>query len=651
VRFSAATRTAASALAIIASVGCIAPAVGAQKRALIVAVGKYADAEWAKLNSANDAVILSQSLTQHEFTRNLVVLSDASATKAAFVAAFRSQLITPAAPGDILVLTFSGHGQRLSDNDGDESDGYDEALVLHDTPRRKAAGYTGQRHLRDDELNALLIEARRKVGPQGQVFVALDSCFSGGGGRAPIALTRGSEEFDAPAPGRTGTDSASGADTQATDANLAPLVLISAAQSNEEAREARGADGKYYGSLSLALSAVLNGTRRQANYFAVHDAIARLMAAWVPNRPQLEGAREQLLFSGQAVPQEPYYTVLGEPNPAGIVWIKGGGLHGILPNAQVAFYPSGTATPSAAARLARGIVSAAEASSASVRITEKKSGALLGNAWAMVEEYSFGDVHTRVSVAPQAPDRKALEQMLSAFPLVTVVQSAPDVRFEAAANSATTLVGVQTSTDTITFTDSGTDAQRRTERVRGFLRDYTRSTYLRKLEMLTPGFDVEVEMVPCTIGSDNKCAATIPRADALSAGGRFGIRVGNGFKLLLANRSATDFYVAVLDISPENAIYPLWPRNGLGPEKLMHGLPAFKVDEFAIPEPAGTAMLKLIVTTSPVSFGTIVSENWIDSGKGPLDGLFADALSGKATTPAFPTHSVAIRSYVYDITH
>lgn len=33
-------------------------------------------------------------------------------------------------PGDILVFQYSGHGTREEDQDGDESDGYDEALCL-----------------------------------------------------------------------------------------------------------------------------------------------------------------------------------------------------------------------------------------------------------------------------------------------------------------------------------------------------------------------------------------------------------------------------------------------------------------------------------------------------------------------------------------
>jgi len=68
-----------------------------------------------------------------------------------------------ALPGDVIYLHFSGHGTQVRDKNGDEIDGYDEALYLTD------GVFT------DDEFNALL-----KTIPVGvHVFVGLDCCFSG----------------------------------------------------------------------------------------------------------------------------------------------------------------------------------------------------------------------------------------------------------------------------------------------------------------------------------------------------------------------------------------------------------------------------------------------------------------------------------------
>ena len=79
----------------------------------------------------------------------------------------------------MLVFHYSGHGQQITDDNGDEPDGYDETIVPYDAPMRAEAGYRGDKHLRDDELARKLLALRAKVGPTGNVVFAFDSCFSG----------------------------------------------------------------------------------------------------------------------------------------------------------------------------------------------------------------------------------------------------------------------------------------------------------------------------------------------------------------------------------------------------------------------------------------------------------------------------------------
>jgi len=66
-------------------------------------------------------------------------------------------------PDDVLLVYYSGHGTQVYDRNGDESDGYDEALFLHDGP------------LVDDDIGDVL-----RVVPEGaKVVLMFDSCFSG----------------------------------------------------------------------------------------------------------------------------------------------------------------------------------------------------------------------------------------------------------------------------------------------------------------------------------------------------------------------------------------------------------------------------------------------------------------------------------------
>ena len=94
-------------------------------------------------------------------------LLDAQATKAAMVDAFKA-VIGGAAKGDVVVITFSGHGTYVPDLNGDEVDGLDEALCPYDMQ-------TGGAALIDDEIHALF--AARKAGVR--LVLISDSCHSG----------------------------------------------------------------------------------------------------------------------------------------------------------------------------------------------------------------------------------------------------------------------------------------------------------------------------------------------------------------------------------------------------------------------------------------------------------------------------------------
>lgn len=70
-------------------------------------------------------------------------------------------------PGQTLFVSFSGHGSRVPDANGDERDGWDETWCLHDAD------------LIDDEL----VETWRLAAPGSRVLVVTESCFGGGMGR------------------------------------------------------------------------------------------------------------------------------------------------------------------------------------------------------------------------------------------------------------------------------------------------------------------------------------------------------------------------------------------------------------------------------------------------------------------------------------
>lgn len=81
--------------------------------------------------------------------------------------------------GDMLLLTYSGHGSQVPDKNSDESDGQDETWCLYD------------RMLVDDELNALWSQFKSGV----RICMLSDSCHSDTVAR--VALLDGTVADDA----------------------------------------------------------------------------------------------------------------------------------------------------------------------------------------------------------------------------------------------------------------------------------------------------------------------------------------------------------------------------------------------------------------------------------------------------------------------
>lgn len=97
------------------------------------------------------------------FADSRKLLLDSAATRAGVLRAVAT-LLKKLQPHDFGILTFSGHGTYAPDEDGDEDDFRDEALVCQDLQL-----------IYDDEFHGILT-AREKTS---KLFVVTDSCHSG----------------------------------------------------------------------------------------------------------------------------------------------------------------------------------------------------------------------------------------------------------------------------------------------------------------------------------------------------------------------------------------------------------------------------------------------------------------------------------------
>lgn len=108
------------------------------------------------------------------------VLLGAEATKANIVAGISDWLTKGVGPNDRALFYYSGHGARVTDLNGDEADGLDEALCPADLVKNPSAGQIPYDNLLiDDEFGPLLDRV-----PAKEVIALIDACHSGSLSRA-----------------------------------------------------------------------------------------------------------------------------------------------------------------------------------------------------------------------------------------------------------------------------------------------------------------------------------------------------------------------------------------------------------------------------------------------------------------------------------
>jgi len=270
-------------------------------RALFVAIDKYPpNSGWInyEIHATNDCNLIIPMLRKNGYTdQNITVLINEKATKKAIIQSL-DNLFKISGPGDYIYIHFSGHGQQMLDDNGDEPDGLDEAIIPYDAQRRYSEGrYEGQNHLRDDELGLLLDKIRGKTGITGNLTVVLDACHSGTGTREEededvyirgIAYVFAPENYKTPpkTPGKWKLHLNSGK-------HLSPISVFGACLENQSNHEHYDKiSKKHYGSLSYTFSSLLKEDLSGITYLEFSERLKNKM---------------NKLFNKKDWDQSPYY--------------------------------------------------------------------------------------------------------------------------------------------------------------------------------------------------------------------------------------------------------------------------------------------------------------------------------------------------------
>lgn len=167
----------------------------ATKRALVIGISEYRDTRWMKprISAERDIVYVCELLQKTGFQdSDITVLKNRQATKDAIVKAMQD-LAKVSTTGDIIYVHFSGHGQLMTDVDGDEDanlfgEKWDETWIPYDASFKYDEYDNGNLHLCDDEIGFLLLSIKKKIGVRGEILVVVDACHSGDSTREQMDL-------------------------------------------------------------------------------------------------------------------------------------------------------------------------------------------------------------------------------------------------------------------------------------------------------------------------------------------------------------------------------------------------------------------------------------------------------------------------------
>ena len=636
-----------------------------EKLALIVAISEQGEPPegaraYQRLNGpGNDVELLSGALQHHGFpSENILAIQDAQATKEGILGALES-LADRAGPGDIAVFHYSGHGHQVTDNNGDEIDGYDEVLVPYGAPDYSAASdevqaaYRGEHHIRDDTLGVLLDRLAAKVGPQGSVAVFLDACFSGTGtrGAGELSARGGTRPIGAPADDAAREVRALGGGFAEAPRSRGPgargagdveYIVMSAASHQQTAWETYHTDGRtIVGSLSHALAVALPRMRRGESYRDLYGMVVEVMRGKrLPQAPQIEGPADLEVF-GSLLTDYETWVLVGSDEGDGKLVLEGGELRGLGVGSEVEIRGS-VASEDADAVLATGkIIESSPLSSLLQLDSPPPANAVLTTGRAFVTRESLGDLTTKIMIDDNLDPATVglIRDSLAARWVVSVVTDSGDGADAILSQESTGRVQLRTTYDGIPVGDAieVTD-QRGAGRLANLVERFARNAYLRKLSPRDPTIDVTLSLHPATA---DHSSCNVQEADTTSFVHATRLADGHGdwrispsqdevFILRVRNNAASEPYFAILDLMPNGHISQLFPPTRYSAaEAQLKAYQEYTLPScYAVDPVPGLEVIKLFGTREPVDFRPLTtSRGQRNRAGGPpndLELLFAE---------------------------
>jgi metacaspase-1 len=651
------------------------------KHALIIAIGSYepGQTKWPKLASLNDVPLLQTALQRQGFKdENIAIVKDTDAT--GIINAF-NRLKESVKTGDIAIMHYSGHGVQLQDDNSDEPDKLDEALVPLGA-KYDLKDLTGSNYLRDDVLGDWLLQIRQKLGPEGQLLLILDSCHSGSGARGITNVTvRGglpplindnfkpqpSNEFsqslnDSPATAR-------GKESNAKE-GLSKFVLFAGASSNENNYETF-ANGKSVGSLSLAVSKVLTQLQPTDTYRKVFARIRAEMAISAPRQnPVIEGDMDLQVFGGQIIKQASYVDIR-QIKGANLLELNGGLVNGINKGDVFVLFPAGKEINADTSNTFEGEVKECTYFSALLSMKKRLPDGLKAaqySAFRTKQSYSETKIRIAVQLFSNAKlVEKQLVDSLSKWPFLEIVtpMQHPDLLIKDTGNAYEIIAIVaDVNLPYLNMSPVNLKTKEGFSQLKKALISSAQVKFIKTIRLKPPSdAEFNFDLVRAELGNDNHVTKIYDTAqDTLAR--RFSEK--DVVVIKITNRSRQKLYYNVIAIQPDDKIVPVAPGtknqtdqsydpNDVNSYQIEAGQTLF-LDYRPIKgfyPPCGTEVMKVFATPVPINLYPVIETQGEVGVRGngeenPLEMLMAKYYS-RGPAPTSPINSGITVDYVYTI--
>lgn len=540
----------------------LASGLRAEKHALIIAIGDYpAKTGWKPINSVNDVPLIKGTLLNQGFPEsNITVLLNEQATKKGIVDAL-AKLNSRVKKGDIVVIHYSGHGQQIFDDNGDETDGLDEAIVPHDAFVKYSHNYSGQNHLRDDEIGNIVARFRNKLGKDGQLLWLIDSCHSGTATRGGI--TRGGEAALIPPDWKAHeSDKTKGSgllEKVKAEPDASPFVLFSGSSANELNYEYNGT-----GSLTYAFSKALNELGSDFSYRQVFSKISSVMNVICPKQtPTMEGDVDFKLFNNSYVRQQPYFKVENVSPTMNNIRIGAGNLQRIFNKTTVFVVPAGTSGVTEDKILSKGVVINAGFNESLIRLDKTLPDKNQANYWVFTDQPSYGDIAVKVffESAVEAPVKTGVKGFLtkngSGEVVTDTLKADILISKQGTAYQLLTAKGGQVLNEV-----EGLSGEKLVSELNRKLFEFAQGQYLKNLSMADENYQFSFRLLPINYDAEFEEAGELKDENALlSEAGVFTVSPGKDHVVLeVTNKGTKPLYFSIVEINSKGEISPFMPN-------------------------------------------------------------------------------------------